>query len=426
MEFSCRTIKNHFRNLLFSEKKIHLSEVQKYVCVLSFATLSWLELSRIRDSGILDFQILASSKNSVLIQCQPETAKRLASRTGGIYKVGKVCGTSPESLQDCLPLPDTNKFNWTISGYECDPGTLELTKDIVAQILKDASLGKSRFIHPDVVSGDSELKLSNLLRNVLIEEKGKRVPGVDVIVDCSLGGIYYGYTQFPSDIVGFKERDLSRPYQDPTATLSPRLARTLVNLCGLPQGKTLLDPFCGLGTILQEGLLLSLNVVGIDISSSDVARCRENLDWFRRQFKVSSKVSSKISRGNSLRSGYLDLPRVDGIATEPILIPTLERNPSSEKASEIISTASEKYREAFRAFSTLLLPGGRVSIVTPELIDERGRSHPIDLNSIAPDYGFALNRVGDSKVENPCSVPTTKKKIIRRRVYLWKFDPRAS
>ncbi len=269
-------------------------------------------------------------------------------------------------------------------------------------------------------------RLSNLLRNVLIEEKGKRVPGVDVIVDCSLGGIYYGYTQYPSDIAGFKERDLNRPYQDPTATLSPRLARTLVNLCGLPRGKTLLDPFCGIGTILQEGLLLGLNVVGIDISASEVARCRENLTWFRRQFKVSPKVYSKISRGNSLRSVSLGLPRADAIATEPILIPKLEKNPSSEKAREIISTASEQYREAFRTFSTLLSPGGRVSIVAPELIDERGRSHPIDLNTIAPDYGFALNRVGDSKVENPCGVPTTKKKIIRRRVYLWRFDPRAS
>jgi hypothetical protein len=403
-----------------------LSETQKFVCVLSFATLSWLELSRIRDSGILDFQILASSKNSVLIQCQLETAKQLAKRTGGIFKVGKVCGTSPETLQDCLPLPDVNKFNWTISGYECSPGTLELTKDIVAQILKDASLGKGRFIHPDLVGEDSELKLSDLLKNVLIEERGKRVQGIDVIVDCSLGGSHYGYTQFLSDIAGFKERDLNRPFQDPTATLSPRLARTLVNLCGLPQGKTLLDPFCGVGTILQEGLFLGLNVVGIDISSSEVTRCRENLAWFRTQFKVSPKVFSKISRGNSLRSGPLGLPRADGIATEPILIPKLENNPSSKEASEIISMASEKYQEAFRAFSTLIVPEGRVSIVAPELIDDRGKSHPIDLNGIAPNYGFALSRTGDSKVENPCGVPTTKKKIIRRRVYLWKFDPRAS
>ncbi|HYB04170.1 MAG TPA: hypothetical protein VED17_06900, partial [Nitrososphaerales archaeon] len=276
-----------------------MSEVQKYLCILSFATLSWLELSRIRDSGILNFQILASSKNSVLIQCPSETAKQLAKRTGGIFKVGKVCGTSPETLQDCLPLPNTNKFNWTISGYECDADTLELTKDIVAQILKEASLSKARFIRPDLDGDDSELKLSNLLRSVLIEEKGKRVPGVDVIVDYSLGVVHYGYTQFPSDIAGFRDRDFSRPYQDPTATISPRLARTLVNLCGLPQGKTLVDPFCGLGTILQEGLLLGLNVVGIDISSSEVARCRENLDWFRRQFKVSPKASSRVIRGNS-------------------------------------------------------------------------------------------------------------------------------
>jgi len=403
-----------------------LPEVQKYLCILSFAKLSLLELYELQVSGILHFQILASSENSVLIQCDTETAKHLATRGGGIYKIGSVCGNSPETLSSCLPLPESSKFNWTVSGYECNPHVFEEAKNTVSQILKDASLGKSRFIRPDSSAEETELKITDLLRNVLIDEEGKRVRGLDVIVDCSLDEVCYGYTQFTSNLESFRERDFGRPYQDPTVTLSPRLARILVNLCGLQRGKTILDPFCGLGTIPQEALLLGYNTVGIEISSSVVTRCRENLDWLRNRFQVSPKLSSKILRGNAFNLEPSVLPRVDAIASEPILLSKLERNPSSEKAEEMIRAASEKYRLAFRAFSSILRPEGKVSIVAPELIDDHGKPHGIGIEILAAELGFVLDHPTDSHVENPCSVSTTKRKIIRRKVYLFRRHSRAA
>jgi tRNA G10 N-methylase Trm11 len=395
-----------------------LPEVQKYLCILSFTILSLLELYELQASRIFDFQILASSQNSVLIRCDTETAKLLAARSGGIYKIGNVCGSRPETLSSCLPLPESSKFNWTVSGYECTPDILDDTKNTVSLILKDASLGKSRFVHPDSSGEETEMKIADLLRNVLIAEKGKRVRGLDVIVDCSLGEVWYGYTQFTSNLEGFRERDFGRPYQHPTVTLSPRLARILVNLCGLPRGKTILDPFCGVGTILQEALLLGYNTVGVEISSSEVARCRENLDWLKKHFQVSPKLSSKIIRGDTFNLELSLLPKVDAVVTEPILLPKLERNPPSEKAEEMIRVATEKYRLALRAFSSFLRPEGKVSIVGPELMDDRGKLHGIGIDDMARELGFALDRPLDSHVENPCRVPTKKRKIIQRKVYL--------
>ncbi len=339
--------------------------------------------------------------------------------------MGRVCGDDLEVLRECLPLPDSNKFNWTISGYACDPDTLESAKDHLAQVLKEAELGKARFIRPVPYGEETEVRLYDLIKNILSEEKGKRISGVDLIVDCSDGDIQYAYTEYLSDVTGFRVRDLNRPYQDPTVTLGPRLARTLVNLCGLPRGKTILDPFCGLGTVLQEGLLTGANVVGIDISSTAVARCRENLEWLARRFDVSSKLFSKVVRGDSLDLASVNLPHVDAVATEPILMPKLENNPSREKAIEIVQKVSEKYHAAFRTFTLFLGPGSPVSIVAPELIDDRGRPHAVDLNKIAPNFGFVLERPNPT-IENPCSVPTTKKKTIRRQIYLWRFLPKAS
>jgi tRNA G10 N-methylase Trm11 len=404
-----------------------MTEFQKYICVLAFGELSLFELARLRDSGILDFKIVVGSKSTAALICTTAVAKQLAKRAGGIYKIGRICGETPDTLAGCLPLPDSNKFNWTISSYQCTPESLEETKDSVAQILREASLGKARFVSPDYRGKEFELRLSDLLKNILVEETGKKVSGLDIIVDCSLGSAQYGYTEFPSDVESFRERDLNRPYQDPTVTLGPRLARTLVNLLGLPPGKIVLDPFCGLGTILQEGLSVGLNVKGIDISSTEITKCRENLEWFRNRFKISSKLFSKVIRGDSLEpDSFLDLARADAIATEPILVPKLERNLPAEKTKEIISVASSKYSAAFRTFASLLKPGDRVSIVAPELIDDRGKGHSIDLRNIAPDYGFVLEQSSNPRRENPCSVPTTKKKIIRRQVYLWRYDPKVS
>ena len=201
----------------------------------------------------------------------------------------------------------------------------------------------------------------------------------------------------------------------------------LVNLCGLQKSQTLLDPFCGLGTILQEALLMGLNVIGVDISSAEIAKCRENLNWLKKRFNLSPKLSSNVIRGDTLKMKSSDLPMVDAIATEPILIPRLDKNPNGAKAIEIIRTASGKYRDSFRAFTEILQPRGSVSIVAPDLIDDRGKSHGIDVAAVAAGFGFTLLQFpNDPGVHNPCVVPTTKRKIIQRKVYVMKYDRRVA
>ena len=61
--------------------------------------------------------------------------------------------------------------------------------------------------------------------------------------------------------------------------MPPRLARMMVNLSACTAGKTLLDPFCGVGTILQEALLEKAMVVGMDVNPWCVKAATENLEW---------------------------------------------------------------------------------------------------------------------------------------------------
>ena len=64
----------------------------------------------------------------------------------------------------------------------------------------------------------------------------------------------------------FQKRDIYKPNQRKIFGMPPRLARIMVNLSSCTSGKTLLDPFCGVGTILQEALLEKANAVGLDVN----------------------------------------------------------------------------------------------------------------------------------------------------------------
>ena len=79
--------------------------------------------------------------------------------------------------------------------------------------------------------------------------------------------------------------------------MPPRLARMMVNLSSCGKGKVLLDPFCGVGTILQEALLEGASVIGTDANAWCVKASEENLDWLARSTVLEARifVSCKVT-----------------------------------------------------------------------------------------------------------------------------------
>jgi tRNA (guanine10-N2)-dimethyltransferase len=69
-----------------------------------------------------------------------------------------------------------------------------------------------------------------------------------------------------------------RPFFHPSA-MPPKLARCMVNLARIKPGDTVLDAFCGTGSILIEAGLMKCKVVGIDIDPRMVKGTRKNLKF---------------------------------------------------------------------------------------------------------------------------------------------------
>jgi len=88
---------------------------------------------------------------------------------------------------------------------------------------------------------------------------------------------YFGEVFHRIDRGGFEYRNpMRRAYFHP-GVMMPILARTLVNLAMIKEDGILLDPFCGTGGILLEGVLLKNRVIGTDMDLLMLKGCLKNL-----------------------------------------------------------------------------------------------------------------------------------------------------
>jgi tRNA (guanine10-N2)-dimethyltransferase len=73
-----------------------------------------------------------------------------------------------------------------------------------------------------------------------------------------------------------KERENKELPEKMPTTLSPKLAKAMINLSGLRKGK-LIDPFCGAGGILIEAARYGFKVTGYDIDKRAIGKAKLNL-----------------------------------------------------------------------------------------------------------------------------------------------------
>ena len=177
---------------------------------------------------------------------------------------------------------------------------------------------------------------------------------------------------------------MNKPIRRQELAISPRLAKIMINLSGIKKGEKLLDPFCGIGVILEEALLQNIKVVGIDNDKNSISGAEKNLEWFgfnKENYKLINGDSRKINPKNC-----------DVIVTEPFFGEILKKTPTKEKANEII-----------REFEKLIIPVlnnlkqnvyGKIVFTAP-FIKTMKKRVSCDIENILKNTGLKL-----SKIEN--------------------------
>ena len=404
----------------------------EFLFILAFGQVSLLEIDSVIESMKLEASIEEADSSCVVIKTDFKRASSLFSRLGGSYKYARVIGHSISDSLDEISLPFRPKFNWTVSAYNCEPDLYDETHQSLHELLKVRGLGKAKFLEPKIRSsieqqgnclGAAELKATDVREKVLLEDRND--PGIDLVVH---GGINQSQPIFAQtidtfDSVEFKGRDVDRPFQNPTKTLAPRTARAIVNIALSVESHSLLDPFCGLGTILQEALLCNVSIIGVDKNQDDVEKARANLDWLISKYKVSQHLHENIFAYDARRISHARLPRIDAIASEPILLPIFKQNPNVLESIALIEKVRSTYEECLDEFSSILSkPGSRIALVSPLLIDSSGKRRSFDLKDAAEHAGlkpYKGSKKLANRVSDHLSFEGQKKRTIQRNLVVY-------
>lgn len=186
----------------------------------------------------------------------------------------------------------------------------------------------------------------------------------------------------------FQKRDIGKPNQRKIFAMPPRLARIMVNLASCASGKLLLDPFCGVGTILQEALLSKAKVVGMDINPWCVKAARENLEWLKREYGL-TEAEFRVLQGDARRlAPKIGQEAVDCVATEPDLGPALRHVPTTPYAVKIIEKLEPLYYGFMEEAYKILKKDGRLVLVTPYVKTRSGNPVTMRIGEKAANVGF--------------------------------------
>lgn len=401
------------------------ADKKRFLLTLSFGDASIIELESLEKLQGLEFEILAAKSGTAMIECTELAAYRLISRVGGAYKISRILAQDLSSALEAMVLPFNEKFDWTISGYECSSEILSNAKDTLREFLKSRGLGRSKFLEPEIFSNVGEkIRVSEInareVQSRIIHPEDER-EGVELVVHGDLlGKPVYAQTVETTNYLSYEERDLMRPYQDPTKTLNPRIARMLVNMAVTSENTRLLDPFCGLGTILQEALICRFDVVGVDRDQRNIHMTRENLQWIKRKYKLGSKEANLFAY-DARRISSARMPKVNAIASEPILLPVFKKNPSPADSKNLIDRVATQYDRCLKEFCSILEQARRVVITSPILIDSSGKriSFSLENSSSSSRIRGFHGRFTSKTTRYPCEIDSRKKKIIQRAINVY-------
>jgi len=188
----------------------------------------------------------------------------------------------------------------------------------------------------------------------------------------------------------FQKRDVERPFQRKIFSISPRLAKILVNLSMCSPGSKLLDSFCGVGTIIQEAALMKMDVIGVDNDSWCIKAARANFDWLKKEYPSQLEgLASTILLGDARKlTSQIQTNSIDAIATEPALGPALRHIPTISRAKRIVEDLKSLFYDFLEEAHIVLKHNGHLVIVSPCVRTRTGIPIYLNIDKKAESEGF--------------------------------------
>lgn len=274
---------------------------------------------------------------------------------GGTVKIASVIGTSDTIDANLLcnfflPYVHDNKITFGISRYSA------ISRQ-VKEALKEHGV-VARYVESE----------NNELSSVVIDKQHVQ----EIIIVRTKDSFVIGKTLAVQDFSEWNARDWDRPAVDPQkGMLPPKVARMVVNIAKKyikNDNPVLVDPFCGVGTILSEAQLVGFITIGADIDSGALQKAETNIEWIKQRYAI-TRQSIFVQSEAVLLSTKISVP-IDAIVTEPFMgnpkLTEYNSKPSMDKVQNTIKGLEKLYIGSLKDWHSLLIASGIVIVALPE------------------------------------------------------------
>lgn len=309
------------------------------------------------NNPILDIK---KNKNAILVEVENKFEKGIIEKFGGVISIGKIIssGKLNKVIEDLdnkiLYFGKENKLNYYLWDF-----SINSSSDEISSYLKKRF--KSEKLKATKKKNSGEMILQNKSRVPVLSSK--KLIGEEFFLFGVNDVEYFGRIIEKCDYNKLEKRDMNKPVRRAELSISPRLAKIMINLSKIKKGGKLLDCFCGVGVILQEALLQEIKVIGVDKDKNVINDAGKNLKWFgfkKEDYKLIDGDSTKINLGN-----------FDCIATEPDFGEILKKIPTEKIAKKMV-----KRFENLMSFTLNNLGkniGGRIVFTSPIIKTQKTR-----------------------------------------------------
>lgn len=210
------------------------------------------------------------------------------------------------------------------------------------------------------------------------------------------------------DITSYTKRDRERPKRDSkVGMLPPKLAQIIINLsvgnlpedklesiCDIPAGepiprkllgKTVLDPFCGTGVVLQEAALMGYEVAGTDLEQRMIDYSEANIAWLSELYNEQF-TPVDLEKGDATTHNW-NYP-VDFVACESYLGRPFTSMPDGETLARTISECNSIIKKFLQNIHGQLEFGTRLCVAVPAWQHRPGKFKFLPLVDQIEDLGY--------------------------------------
>lgn len=298
-------------------------------------------------------------------------------RLGGAMKLGEVLEVLPtvawpeiqwfleqKVSRRIIDLPEGKiQLGLSVYGLSAKPQQILATGLNLKKVLKKA--GRSVRLTPNT---ERALNTAQVLHNHLTG-----ATGFEIMLIRDGNRTICARTTNVQAIDAYTLRDRARPKRDArVGMLPPKLAQTIINLASGNEdstGKTLLDPFCGTGVVLQEALLMGFDAYGTDLEPRMVEYTKANLDWLAEKYNFTGKYD--VETGDATNFHWRQ--PVDVVACETYLGQPFNTFPAPEKLEQVRGTCNAILEKFLENVGKQMKLGTRLCLAVPAWQQKPGR-----------------------------------------------------